>query len=232
MKEDDEELAGLESSMIDASPQARQSEAEQHALLLNLQQQIAQLREAIKKVVPAPDAMVDGPTIVDAMEIETQQTTNTGVSSIGRSTNVSTNGSEVSMGPKGKLSHKHQNGRKKVVQVDSALEKQRLVLIFAGLVTEGNVAKVAELQQRFEELDRVNSAGATAMLSPFILNNGVKDRLLRVIFGTGYGRFVTARDGPKEIDDNSSGGRNSGAFGEAELLHLRRFIESKFIPLF
>ena len=169
----------------------------------------------------------------DVMEIQTQQTSNTNVSSIGNTTNFSSTGSEVytTKGGHGEFHHRQKNPRKRVVSADKEMEKMRQMRIFAGIVTNGDVVKVQEIQRRFDELNATNRTSATSFLSSYCLM-GCKESLMQAVFGIGYGRYCTARDGPKEVDEHSSaGGRNNNAFGDADRLHLQRFVTSKFFTV-
>jgi len=212
-------------SLIHSPDTSSPCRAEQFAQLALLQQQMARLTEQMNSRKRPAESQTS-----DAL---TQQTTNTGVSSIGKSTTyMSSNGAELTMGPKGAISAKHKHPRAIIVEKDKAAEKQRQIAIFASKVTNGDLELVAQLQQRFHALDKENRDKATAMLTPFVLVNGIKDAVLRQVFNTGGGRYILARDGPKDKDDNSSktSRRNFSAFGNLEIEHLRRFMESKFIP--
>jgi hypothetical protein len=82
------------------------------------------------------------------METQTQQTNNTAISSIGNTTNVSSNGSEVYTVPggHGAFHHRQKHPRKRIVEVDKDKEKERQLVLFAGKVTGGNILKAQELQ--------------------------------------------------------------------------------------
>jgi hypothetical protein len=166
----------------------------------------------------------------EAMEIQTQRTTNTAISSIGNTTignTDSTTGSEVytKAGGKGEFHHRQKNPRKAVVKEDKEEEKERQMEIFAHKIFNGNVSMVKKIKEAFDQCDKINPTAATAMLTNFCVQ-GCKEGLLRTVFGIGYSRYVRSRDGPRELDENS--GRNHSAFGDAERLHLRRFVDSKF----
>ena len=225
----------IDTSLIAASPQdAGPSEAEQHDRLSQLEKEMAILQARIRSLKPIIFApKVDDDPASQSSDIQTQKTTNTGVSSMGRSST----GSEVYTvpGTHGEFKHRHKHGRKKIVGADEEAEMTRQIGIFAAKATNGNVAKVREIQERYAQLNSSTEThdAATAMLTPFILLNNCKHEVLRLVFGISEGRFKTARDGPKESDENSrSSGRNGSAFGATELEQLRQFIESKFNPFF
>jgi hypothetical protein len=143
----------------------------------------------------------------EAMEIQTQRTTNTAISSIGNTTignTDSTTGSEVytKAGGKGEFHHRQKNPRKAVVKEDKEEEKERQMEIFAHKIFNGNVSMVKKIKEAFDQCDKINPTAATAMLTNFCVQ-GCKEGLLRTVFGIGYSRYVKSRDGPRELDENS-----------------------------
>ena len=154
-----------ESSMLVESP-GIPSEAEQTSQMLQLQKQMAVLQEAMKKqqammqrmkpIVGTPCSHPTSQLSNDFMEAETQKTTNSGVSSIGQSMTLNSNGAEVRFAAKGQFVTRQKNPRRRIVEKDPEEEKERQMAIFALKVTNGDIPKVRELQQRFIALHEVD----------------------------------------------------------------------------